>query len=138
VKVLRLSGATAVLTDQAWVALMDALSDGACPHLTVLDLHSNFAKGLGPLGAERLAHAIETRALPRLWELVVPNNPIGVEGARALAAALRTGGAPELRKADLTQFRLGRGIAKALRADILQGCPRLRKEDLRIDKWGVD
>jgi hypothetical protein len=123
-------GALRSLTDRACVALVDALSDGACPNLTVLNLRST---GLGPLGAQRLAHAIEMRALPELEELAAAHCEIGVEGARALAAALRTGGAPELWGVDLSQRGLGDDIAKALRAEILEGCPRLRKEGLRIE-----
>jgi hypothetical protein len=132
-KVLRVEGVKA-LTDQACVALMDALSDGACPHLTVLDLY--FTR-LGPLGAQRLAHAIETRALPRLGELDVSRSGIGLDGARALAAALRTGGAPELHKADLSCGFWG-DTPKALRAEIVEGCPRLRKGGLRAGTWRDD
>jgi Ran GTPase-activating protein (RanGAP) involved in mRNA processing and transport len=130
-KVLRVEAVRAA--GQACLALMDALKDGACPHLTILSLDST---GFGALGAQRLADAIETRALPRLEELDVSRCSIRLEGATALAAALRTGGAPELQKANVgTQYGVGRDTAKALRADILEGCPRLRKGDLRMPAW---
>jgi hypothetical protein len=122
-KVLGL-GALRSLTDRASAALADALGDGACPHLTVLNLRCT---GLDPLGAQRLAHAIETRALPRLEELNVEFCKIGDDGAKALAAALRTGGAPELKMADLSCCGYGDDHAKVLRAEIVEGCPRLRR-----------
>jgi hypothetical protein len=70
--------------DGGAVAIADALATNA--HLVRLDLRGN---GVGDVGASQLAYALSVNGATRLEELRVDDNPIGMRGALAWAAALR-------------------------------------------------
>ena len=65
---------------------------------------------IGPAGAETLAAALGRGAMPKLEELLIFANPIGVQGATALAAPLRK--LPALKMLSLARCEIGdEGVA---------------------------
>jgi len=74
-------------------ALCEGLGHGAAPSLRLLCLSEDMEREsitLGPAGAEALAAALRRGAMPMLEALYLNHNPIGKDGAAALAAPLRT------------------------------------------------
>jgi hypothetical protein len=90
----------------------------------------------GPAAAEGsadpLARAIAAGALPLLEELELWGCGMGVEAARGLVEGFTAGVAPELRKAEFFLCSLEDSTVQDLRAAIVEGCPRVRKNHLRI------
>ena len=58
--------------------------------------------GWGDAKESQLADVLASRAAPRLETLYLQDNKIGVEGCKALAAALKEGAAPSLKARDAT------------------------------------
>jgi hypothetical protein len=117
------------LTEPALAALGGALREGACPQLAVLTVRRSMSEGWV---GDPLARAITTGALPLLKELELYGCRIGAEAARGLAAAFKAGVGPDVRRAVFTWACLETTVAQALRAAIMEGCPGVRKNSLRI------
>jgi hypothetical protein len=120
----------AELTEPVLAALADALLEGACPQLTALSLKRSHSAA--EASADPVARAITVGALPRLEELELWGCGMGAGVARGLVEAFKAGVAPELREALICSLRLEARMARALRVAIMEGCPRLRRHDLRI------
>ena len=120
------------LDDACAGELAGSLTAGNWGHLTYLTIAINDISGRGVTG---IAHALGKGAAPLLATLNVSQNPLGDEGAAALAGCLHA--MPELSWLEMSECRLGDVGARALASAAKAGAtPMLKLLSLRANAVG--